>query len=461
MHGVGHVALANGIRFDVDAPLLIIGAGACGLSAALAAADVGTDAIVVERDASPSGSTSLSSGMIPAAGTAAQACANVQDSPALMARDIQAKAKGQAPQSLVDCVARTSGPTIDWLANSHGVELELVEGFLYPGHSVTRMHAPASRTGAELEAQLLKAVAQTNAEIVTNAQVTTLFADPNGRVSGVECTRPNGQSERIGCAHLLLACNGYGGNASMIDEHIPEMNDAQYFGHQGNQGDGAAWGSALGGALRSMSAYQGHGSVATPHQILITWALMMEGGIQVNQAGVRFSNEHDGYSEQAVRVIAQPNGLAWNIYDARLHALGMEFEDYRNACAQGALKTANSIDALAAELNMPAETLATSVALTGSNANCTFGRDFSIKPALQAPFHAIQVTGALFHTQGGLMVDEHARVLRANGQPLPNLYAGGGAACGVSGDEVWGYLSGNGLLTAVTLGRLAGLAPRT
>jgi fumarate reductase flavoprotein subunit len=54
------------------------------------------------------------------------------------------------------------------------------------------------------------------------------------------------------------------------------------------------------------------------------------------------------------------------------------------------------------------------------------------------------------------VVDTAARVLDAAGCPLPNLYAGGGAACGVSGAHVWGYLSGNGLLAATTLGRLAG-----
>ncbi len=64
----------------------------------------------------------------------------------------------------------------------------------------------------------------------------------------------------------------------------------------------------------------------------------------------------------------------------------------------------------------------------------------------------------LFHTQGGLVVDPMARVLRADGTPLPNLFAGGGAACGVSGPDVDGYLSGNGLLSAVTLGRITGRA---
>jgi fumarate reductase flavoprotein subunit len=55
------------------------------------------------------------------------------------------------------------------------------------------------------------------------------------------------------------------------------------------------------------------------------------------------------------------------------------------------------------------------------------------------------------------MVDQDARVLRESGEPLPNLLAGGGAARGVSGDSSYGYLSGNGLLTATTYGRLAGM----
>jgi fumarate reductase flavoprotein subunit len=66
------------------------------------------------------------------------------------------------------------------------------------------------------------------------------------------------------------------------------------------------------------------------------------------------------------------------------------------------------------------------------------------------------VTGALFHTQGGLDVDGDGRVLDGDRRPFPNLYAGGGAARGVSGPGADGYMAGNGLLTATTLGRLAG-----
>lgn len=85
-----------------------------------------------------------------------------------------------------------------------------------------------------------------------------------------------------------------------------------------------------------------------------------------------------------------------------------------------------------------------------------WGRTF--KRRLEAPFHAIKVTGALFHTQGGLNINAQCQVLKPNGHTLPNLYAAGGAARGVSGAEVWGYLSGNGLLSAIAGGHIAAQA---
>ena len=63
-----------------------------------------------------------------------------------------------------------------------------------------------------------------------------------------------------------------------------------------------------------------------------------------------------------------------------------------------------------------------------------------------------------FHTQGGLEIDKNGRVLRADGTPLPNLFAGGGAARGISGSGASGYMAGNGLMTATSLGKLAGRA---
>ncbi len=85
-------------------------------------------------------------------------------------------------------------------------------------------------------------------------------------------------------------------------------------------------------------------------------------------------------------------------------------------------------------------------------------RDFGLGP-LAPPYYIGRVVPGLFHTQGGLRVDADARVLRQDGAPVPNLFAGGGAAAGISGRAgALGYASGNGLLSAIALGRLAALA---
>jgi fumarate reductase flavoprotein subunit len=451
---------AAGRRFDEAAELVIVGAGATGLVAALAAREAGATPLVLERDKAPAGSTALSAGLIMAAGTSFQRAKGIADSPALMAGDLLRKNHGACDLAVLDAVCAESGPAVDWLADRHGVPLSLVEGFLYPGHSVARMHGPPSRAGSELMGALIRAVEAAGIGLVTGAAVTDLFAAPDGRVAGLAYARPNGARETVSCRALVLACSGFGGDPERVRRHIPAMADALYFGHPGNRGDAVAWGEALGAALADMGACQGHGSVAHPHGALITWGLMMGGGVQVNAEGRRFSNEHRGYSEQAPLVLAQPGGVAWCLYDARLDALGRDFEDYRQAAAAGAVHSAPTPEALAGKLGLPptavAATLAESARFARGEATDSFGRVFPAADALAPPYFGIKVTGALFHTQGGLVVDRRARVRRPDGSALPNLWAGGGAARGLSGPGLDGYLSGNGILPAVTLGRIAG-----
>ena len=226
----------NGVTFDVTAPIVIIGGGACGLTAALAATDAGAAAMVLERDPAPQGSTALSSGMIPACGTRVQQENGAEDSADIMAADIQRKARGEARPALVEAMCRESGPAIDWLIERHGVGLSLVEGFLYPGHSCLRMHAPASRTGAELIGTLTRAAEENGVQIVTDAHVTDLFAGSDGRIRGLRFLRPDGSAELLGCESLILACNGYGGNTDMVRRYIPDIAGAGYLGQPGNQG---------------------------------------------------------------------------------------------------------------------------------------------------------------------------------------------------------------------------------
>lgn len=440
-------------------PVVVIGAGACGLTAALAATERGAEVLVLERDARPSGSTALSTGLIPAAGTKFQKALGIEDSAERLAEDIFRKSKGQTERRMVEAVARASGPTVEWLAERHGVEFKLVEGFLYPGHSVLRMHGTPHRTGEELENALLASVERNGIDILTSAVATDVLSE-NGRITGVRFLRPNGSSESVGCRALVLACCGFGGDADMVRQYIPEIAAAEFAGHVGNKGDAVRWGLALGAAVADMGSYQGHGAVAVPYGNPVNWGLLTNGGYQVNARGERFSNEVRGYSEQAVEVIAQPERIAWDVFDDARERPILGFKDYEEIRSLGGIRKAGSLRELAETMSIPADALEkTNLEVnrlrSGQGEDC-WGRDFRGTQPLAPPFCAVKVTGALFHTQGGLVIDPSARVLRPDGSGFANLFAGGGAARGLSGPSNWGYFSGGGLLTATTLGRIAG-----
>jgi fumarate reductase flavoprotein subunit len=425
-------------RFEapVRVPVAIVGAGACGLVAAIALREAGIDCLLLERDAQPSGSTALSSGFIPAAGTRVQQALGSADTAAAFADDIRHKARGQAEPHLVQAYTEAVAPALDHLAQ-HGLQFEVLRNFLYPGHHAYRMHTLRERTGAALVAALLDAAERAGADLLPSARVVELCVDAQDRVLGVACERPDGSLEQVACDVLLLACNGFGGNAALVRELLPEMREAVFAGHQGNDGSAVLWGRQLGAATADLGGYQGHGSWVVPQGALMTWAVMMEGGVQLNARGQRFHDETQGYSEAAVQVLAQPGGIAWNVFGGRQLALAREFPDFVEAETAGALRTAADRAGLARVIGCEPAQLAPEIERFGP------------------PFHAVRVTGALFHTQGGLAIDASCRVLRPDGTHFPNLLAAGGAARGLSGNAVWGYLSGNGLLSAVAGGWIA------
>ena len=274
------VRLADGNKFDTKVPLLVVGAGAAGLCAALAAKEAGAEVAVLERDATPTGSTALSAGLIPAAGTRFQRIKGIDDSSQCFGVDIQRKARGEADPAVVEAVTRAAGPLIEWLADRHALPFDVVDNFNYPGHSCMRMHGLPSRTGRELIDRLRNAAEANEIVILTRSAAEQLVVDPNDRILGVKVVHRDDMDEWIGCDALILACNGFGGNPDLVRRYIPDMAGALYFGHPGNRGDAILWGDSLGAMLSHLGAYQGHGSVATPHNILISWAVIMQGGIQ-------------------------------------------------------------------------------------------------------------------------------------------------------------------------------------
>ncbi|QKV19111.1 FAD-dependent oxidoreductase [Oricola thermophila] len=452
------------VDFEFQTDVVVVGAGACGLTAALAARDAGAEVFVLERDATPAGSTAMSQGLICAAGTKLQADAGIEDNADLFFDDIMARTRGTADPLVARVVANEAGPTIDWMIAAHGIPFELRaswSGFF--GHSASRMHGTPSKTGTELVGALVRATENAGANIVCDALVDEIYARPDGTIRGVSFLRPDGGREFVGCRALVAATCGFGANTEMVRKYIPDFSAIahyRYFGHEGNDGSGIRWGLELGAGTGSMNAFQGYGSLAMPQSIVVNYDMVMNGGFVVNLDGERFSDELADISGQAINVLSQRDGVGWMIFDERRHEQAKHLPEYRELDAIGAFKYADDLDCLASVTGLPADRLKQTVASVenaiATGQKCPFGRDFAGVTPLRPPYRAVRVTGALFHTQGGLLVDESARVLRPDGTPLPNFFAGGGAARGISGDGPSGYLPAAGLCTAVTLGRLAG-----
>lgn len=235
---------------------------------------------------------------------------------------------------------------------------------------------------------------------------------------------------------------------------------AEYFGALGSTGEAMLWGEALGAALANMGAYQGYAAIAHPQGTLLSWTTIEKGGILVGADGRRFGNEDLGYSGFAPHVMAK-GPFAYAVYSARIHEIARR-EDDAELADMGGVRHADDPFELAALMGIDGDGLratleAYAVAAAGERADDFGRRNFGLAP-LSPPYAIARVKPGLFHTQGGLLVDERARVLRDDGRPIANLFTGGGAAAGISGRSgAEGYASGNGLLTALGLGRIAGL----
>jgi succinate dehydrogenase/fumarate reductase flavoprotein subunit len=442
---------------DVD--LLVAGAGG-GLVGALRAAQLGARVLVVEANEyySRGNNTSMSTAMIPGAGSRWQRAAGIEDSPAKFLGDIAAKTHGDFAEPVAEALAGLSAELVEWLADHAGLPIELPTDFHYPGHSAQRVHSIPGRHGSRLLRHLAEAVArQPRIDLLVPARVTAAGRDGDELL--VTVSYPDGGTEQISAGALLLATNGYGGNRDLVAEHLPEIAGAEYHGSEYSTGDALRIGDTFGAATSYLDAYQGHAGLSAEARTLVTWTVVMHGGFVTTMDGHRFGDETTGYSEYAAVLAAQPGASGWLVYDERIHNASFAFGDYVDVVESGALRRGDSVEELATAIGVPAGALraelgeATAVA-NGEQAKDRFGRTSFEKP-LTGPFYAVRIVPALFHTQGGLTVDRDARVLDDGGLPIPGLYASGGAAVSISGHGAAGYLAGNGLLPALGLAYLA------
>lgn len=448
----------------VETDVAVVGAGGCGLTAALAASERGKRVLLLERASEVGGSTAMSAGIFVAAGSQLQLANGETGTPEELAEDIFRLNNGQSDVGVTKALCRASGPLMDWLANL-GVPLEHMPDYRYPGMSRAWMLSPPERHGLVITEVLLRRVrGQPNIDLRLKTKVTGLKMT-NESVDGLEAVSEkgsDGQTITVLAQAVILAASGFGANPELVRRYIPELVGAPYYGAPYATGDAIEWGQSLGAAVDHMAAYQSHSSIAQPRMMLVTTYLINLGAIQVNQQGRRFGDETDTYAGHALAVQAQPGRTVIELFDERiLRQTTADYPRFNECLEAGIVYRAESLAEMALHFELPSRSLEETVDQYNHAVQAgrdEFGRTRFNKP-LAAPFYGTRVTSALVQTLGGLRVDARARVLQPDGRPLPGLYAGGGSAAGLAGDRVEGYLAGTGLLAAFGLGWIAGRDP--
>lgn len=446
--------------FEFSVPVLIAGAGACGAVAALAALDAGVTPLVIERDDRPGGSTGMSQGLFCAAGTQSQRDNGIEDNADIFFADIIEKAKGQTDPVIAQALADHSAPTLEWLRAAHDLPWELDLRFRASyGNSRQRLHGWPGHSGDDMVQLLHRRMSDAGVDVLMETRLVDIYAQGD-RIVGVALERADGAIEKIGCDALVLACGGFGANRAMTDRYMPETATLKYNGHEGSQGEAIVVAERLGAVLADMGSYQGYAMLTDPQGISVPPPVLIEGGIIVNKLGNRFTDESADIAGMVHPLAGQPDGLGWVIYDARIEERCAQIPELAQLMALNAPKVADDLEALGRLTNTDPALLCAAVAdvqrVADAQGTDAFGRSWAADTPPSGPYRALKVTGALYHTQGGLQIDGAARVLRHDGTPFANLFAGGGSARSVSGPSSWGYLPAMGLTTAVVLGRLAG-----
>lgn len=439
---------------EFNSDIIVVGGGGAGLVSALSAAEKNSNIILLEKQATFGGATSMSSGKIPAVNTKEQKEAGINDSVESMIRDINRAGNYTQNQELLKIASENSTSIKEWL-ESQGIKWNLEIKSIYYGQSTYRIHVAEGSGSGLVNILEDKINSKNNIIALKNMNVTGLINE-NGKVKGVVVEK-DGQKYNFKSKKVILATSGFGANKEMIKKYTPSIAKGVPNVAPGATGDGILWGLDLGAETAAMNAYQGYAPISFETHKSLGSAFLDNGGILVNRNGDRFINEYIGYSPLATSIINQADSFAYMIWDKNIQELNIP--TLKNL-QKDELKQADNITDLAEKLGIDKSKLKLEYDryLEGISKGEDYLNRTKLPKSFEAPFYAVKVTGDYRHTQGGLVINpKTSEVLNSKGDAIENLYAAGGVTEGFSSNGSNGYMAGNGLLQAFVYGRIAGI----
>ncbi|GJC84304.1 fumarate reductase 1 [Colletotrichum liriopes] len=454
-------------------PVIVVGSGLAGLSAAQEALKAGASVHMLDRAPKPGGNSIKASSGINGAGTRFQKAAGVEKDDLFYNDTVRsggkrfADAKGVVDRpKLVELLTHSSADAVTWLVDEIGVDLSVVAPL--GGHSLARTHRGAGKTppGAAIVTTLLKKLGENPEFRLSNSAEVTSLSVSHGIVEGVHYVQDGEQHDLRG--PVVFATGGFAGDANgLLTKYRPDLAGLP----STNEARPASHGilEAIGAELVDMDSVQVHPSgfvdpkdPEVRYKFLAAEVLRGEGGILLSENGERFVNEMET-REHVSKAIMQlsPKEVGdvrqWDVTllmdpgacDAAAGHLG--FYLWKGLMEKKKVK----------ELNPPViKTIDEYAAAVASGTDSAFKRRTFGRwklPAGDANREAEvcigRVTPITHFTMGGAAFNEKAQVLRKDKTTIGGLWVAGEITGGIHGDN---RLGGSSLLECVVYGRIAG-----
>ena len=420
------------IVYDVE--VVVVGAGAAGLSAALAAQEMNANVLVLEKGGITGGSTVRSGGKILAAGTPWQEKQGYTDTPEMMYEYLMSFDRDDIMnEELVLTFSKGSAENLQWLED-RGVQVQDVE-YIHSALTPWRVHntmgggGQTSGHGGQITAPLTNRYEGNGGKIVYNCRATELITNEAGTVVGVKAVMTDGTPVTVNAKSVILATGGYAKNEEMLDKYEDFLPNNLY-GTVPNTcvGDGLVMATAIGAKNFDAPGLQ---LVYVSYDCYC--GINEESGLIVSEDGLRVVNEYtyqshvatalaDAKSTCGYYIVAKKGGYAVEPYP--MIQWGVTMEHVPHAATIGELAEKIGVDKAALEA-----TVARYNELCAKGVDEDFGKPAQYMiPVEGDEYYAFRMTPGTSVTFGGLEIDVNARVLDTNNQPIPGLYAAGEVA---------------------------------
>lgn len=461
---------------NLEADIVVIGAGSAGLSAALSAASGGAQVIVLEKMPFPGGYSLMSEGMF-AAESILQTRENIGITRDEAYSDHMISTHWRADGRLVRAFIDKSANTIDWLMQL-GIEYAKVWS-LWPGGPRT-WHLMKGG-GKALIQTLAQKVGEKGVKILVETPAAKLIMDEENRIAGVTARDKEGNIN-VKARVVIIAGGGFASNKEMIKQAAGLSFDIQTLIEMQQTGDHIRMAWDAGAAHEGDNVILAIPAVPGEKPNSHLWAAAVQPLLWVNQLGERFCSENTAFQfpRMANALAKQEGGLMYTIFDETskkklieegIHAsLGVFVPattkldrleaDIKRAIEEGKFFTADSIEELAKKLSIAPGTMKATVdeynKCCQKNHDDIFSKDPRyLWPVKKRKFYAAKASYHVFTTLGGIKINHKTEVVDENFKTIPGLYAAGNSAGGMYGWDYDVITSGGALSFAVTSGRIA------